>query len=99
MLLEGKRAIVTGGSRGIGRAIAVEFARQGADVVISYFEEADHGFTRDAAADETVAAIAALGRKAVAVQGNIGDPAVSRVLVDTAIAELGGVDILASNAG
>lgn len=99
MLLQGKRAIVTGGSRGIGRAIAIEMARQGADVVINYHSEADHGFARDAAADETIAAIRALGRKGVAVAGNIGDPAVSQTLVQAAIAEIGGVDILASNAG
>jgi L-rhamnose 1-dehydrogenase len=99
MLLEGKRAIVTGGSRGIGRAIATELARQGADVVINYHDEADHGFGRDSAAEETIAAIVALGRKGVAVPGNIGDPAVSQTLVQIAIAEIGGVDILASNAG
>ena len=99
MLLEGKRAIVTGGSRGIGRAIAVELARQGADVVINYHNEADHGFGRDSAAEETIAAIVALGRKGIAVPGNIGDPAVSQTLVQTTIAEIGGVDILASNAG
>jgi L-rhamnose 1-dehydrogenase len=99
MLLIGKRAIVTGGSRGIGRAIAIELAQQGADVVINYHSEADQGFAHDNAADETIAAIVALGRKGVAVQGNIGDPAVSQTLVEAAIAELGGVDILASNAG
>jgi L-rhamnose 1-dehydrogenase len=99
MLLEGKRAIVTGGSRGIGRAIAVELARQGADVVINYHDGADHDFGRDSAAEETIAAIVAMDRKGIAVPGNIGDPAVSRTLVQTAIAEIGGVDILASNAG
>src|SRR5690606_30421195 len=56
MLLEGKRAIVTGGSRGIGRGIAVELARQGADVVINYHAGADQGFARDTASEETVAA-------------------------------------------
>lgn len=99
MLLESKRAIVTGGSRGIGRAIAIELARQGADVVINYHGEVDHGFGRDNAAEETVAAIVALGRKGIAVPGNVGDPEVSRTLVQTAIAEIGGVDILASTAG
>jgi L-rhamnose 1-dehydrogenase len=99
MLLEGKRAIVTGGSRGIGRGIAVELARQGADVVVNYFLGADHGFTRDTAIEETVAEIEALGRRAVPVEGNIADPAVSTALVNTAVAQLGGVDILASNAG
>lgn len=99
MLLQGKRAIVTGGSRGIGRAIAIEMARQGADVVINYHSEADHSFARDDAADETIAAIRALGRNGIAVAGNIGDPAVSQTLVQAAIAEIGGVDILAPNAG
>ena len=99
MLLEGKRAIVTGGSRGIGRGIAVELARQGADVVINYFLGADRGFARDTAVDETIAEIKALGQKAVAVEGDIADPAVSAELVGAAVAQLGGVDILASNAG
>jgi L-rhamnose 1-dehydrogenase len=99
MLLEGKRAIVTGGSRGIGRGIAVEFARQGADVVINYFAGADRGFARDTAAEETVAEIEALGRRAVAIEGDIADPQVSRDLVQAAVDAFGGVDVLASNAG
>lgn len=99
MLLEGKRAIVTGGSRGIGRGICVELARQGADVVINYFVGADSGVDRDRAIDETVAEVEALGRRAVPIEGNIADPAVSRTLVEAAIGAFGGVDILASNAG
>jgi L-rhamnose 1-dehydrogenase len=99
MLLEGKRAIVTGGSRGIGRGICLEFARQGADVVLNYYAGADEGFARDTAADEVVAEIEALGRKAIAVEGDIADPLVSRALVETAVATFGGVDVLASNAG
>lgn len=99
MLLEGKRAIVTGGSRGIGRGISVELARQGADVVINYFAGADQGFARDAAHDETVAEIEALGRRAIAVEGDIADPQVSTELVQAAVKAFGGVDILASNAG
>jgi L-rhamnose 1-dehydrogenase len=98
MILEGKRAIVTGGSRGIGRGIAVELARQGADVAINYFRGADAAFDRNAA-DETVAAIEALGRRAITVEGDIADPATSRVLVAAAVATFGGVDVLASNAG
>ena len=94
MLLEGKRAIVTGGSRGIGRGISVEFARQGADVVINYFGGADRGFGGDAAVDETIAEIEALGRKAIAVEGDISDPEVSKDLVQAAIDSFGGVDIL-----
>ncbi|WP_240232668.1 SDR family NAD(P)-dependent oxidoreductase [Devosia lacusdianchii] len=97
MLLEGKRAIVTGGSRGIGRGIATELARQGADVVINYFAGADRG--GDSAADEVVAEVEALGRRAIAVNGDIADPGVSRDLVQHAVEAFGGVDILASNAG
>ena len=99
MLLEGKRAIVTGGSRGIGRAISIELARQGADVVINYFGGADAGFSGHAAIDEVTAEIAATGRRAVPVEGDIADPAVSRTLVAAAVENFGGVDILASNAG
>jgi L-rhamnose 1-dehydrogenase len=99
MLLEGKRAIVTGGSRGIGRGISVELARQGCDVVINYFGAADHGFARDGSADETMAEIKALGRKAIAVEGDIADPQVSKDLVQAAVDAFGGVDILSSNAG
>lgn len=99
MLLQGKRAIVTGGSRGIGRGISLELARQGCDVVINYYSEADHGFARDSAADEVVAEIEALGRKAIAIEGNIGEPAVSTALVQAAVDNFGGIDILASNAG
>jgi L-rhamnose 1-dehydrogenase len=99
VLLEGKRAIVTGGSRGIGRGICMELARQGADVVVSYFVRADEGYGRDTAIEETIAGVTRLGRKIIAVEGDIADPAVSKALVATAVESLGGVDILASNAG
>ncbi|HWJ75464.1 MAG TPA: glucose 1-dehydrogenase [Kaistia sp.] len=99
MLLEGKRAIVTGGSRGIGRGISLELARQGCDVVINYFGAADHGVTYADAAEEVVAEIEALGRKAIAVEGDIADPQVSRDLVKVAVEAFGGVDVLSSNAG
>ena len=99
MLLEGKRAIVTGGSRGIGRGISVELARQGANVVINYHRGSDARFAHDTAADEVVAEIEALGRQAIAVEGNIGDPSASKSLVKASIEAFGGVDILASNAG
>lgn len=95
-LLPNKRAIVTGGSRGIGRAIAIEFARHGADVLVGYYADAPSGGD-DAAG--VVGEIEAMGRRAVAVEGNIGDQAVSRRLVATAVEHFGGVDILASNAG
>jgi L-rhamnose 1-dehydrogenase len=98
MLLENKRAIVTGGTRGIGRAISVELARQGADVVIGY--NVEPGSTgRDAEADATVAEVEALGRRAVTVVGDIADPAVSQALVAAAVDNFGGVDVLAANAG
>lgn len=61
-LLEGKRAILTGGSRGIGRAISLEFARPGADVVINFYSDADGAAVRDEAAEEVVAEIASMGR-------------------------------------
>ncbi len=97
MLLEGKRAIVTGGSRGIGRGIAVEFARQGASVAINYFAGADRGASD--AADETIAAIEQLGQRAIAIEGDIADSTVSTDLVQRTTEAFGGVDILASNAG
>lgn len=99
MLLEGKRAIVTGGSRGIGRGISLELARQGCDVVINYFRAADHDLAHDNAAEEVVAEIEALGRNAIAVEGDISVPQVSQDLVKTAIDAFGGVDVLSSNAG
>ena len=98
-LLEGKRAIVTGGSRGIGRGIAVSLARQGADVVIGYRGENDAGYERENAVSEVVAEVEALGRRAIAVEGDISDRRVASELVAAAVAELGGVDILTSNAG
>ncbi len=99
MLLEGKRAIVTGGSRGIGRAISLELARQGSDVVINYFGAADQDVSHERAAQEIVAEIEALGRRALAIEGDIADPAVSKALVEAAVESFGGVDILSSNAG
>ena len=99
MLLEGKRAIVTGGSRGIGRAISVELARQGCEVVIGYHGVNDQSYKRDEAIAEVVAEIEGIGRKAVAVEGNIAEPDVSKGLVKAAVDSFGGVDVLVSNAG
>ena len=90
--LTGRSAIVTGGSRGIGRAIALKLAGQGADVAISYQGNA-------AAAHETAAAIEALGRKAVAIQADARDQERAEALVKGALEAFGKVDILVNNAG
>lgn len=90
--LSGKRAIVTGGSRGIGAAIAERLAREGADVAITYAANRD-------AADRTVAAITALGRKGYAIQADAADPASAAAGITAAIDALGGLDILVHNAG
>ena len=90
--MSGKNAVVTGGSRGIGRAICLELARRGANVVFSYA-----GNT--AAADKTLEELKALGVEARAVQGNVADPAAAKTLIDTAVKELGGIHILVNNAG
>ena len=90
--LSGKSAIVTGGSRGIGRAIAERLATQGADVAFSYRGN-------EAAANETVAAIEGLGRKALAVQADVTQPDSAESLVRAALDAFGKVDILVNNAG
>jgi 3-oxoacyl-[acyl-carrier protein] reductase len=90
--LTDKTAIVTGGSRGIGAAIAKRLAREGADVVVTYAGN-------EAAAAETVAAIEAEGRKALAIRADASDMAATRAAVDQAAAFLGGIDILVHNAG
>ena len=89
--LAGRKAIVTGADSGIGRAVALAFAREGADVLISYLSEDD-----DAA--ETVRLVESAGRKAVPVRGDICQERVCTDLVGRAVAELGGVDILVNNA-
>jgi NAD(P)-dependent dehydrogenase (short-subunit alcohol dehydrogenase family) len=90
--LFGKRALVTGGSRGIGAAIALALAEKGADVAITYERSADR-------AAEVVRSIEGLGRKAVAIQADSADPAAVKRSVDDAAAALGGLDILVNNAG
>jgi NAD(P)-dependent dehydrogenase (short-subunit alcohol dehydrogenase family) len=89
--LAGKRAVITGGDSGIGRAVAIAYAREGADVLVAYLEEHE-----DAA--ETRRHIEAAGRKAVLVPGDIQDPAHCRKIIDTAVSDLGGIDILVNNA-
>ena len=89
--LQGKRAIITGGDSGIGRAIAIAFAREGADVLIAYLDEED-----DAA--ETARWVEKAGQNCVRSAGDIGDPAHCRGIVHRAVSELGGLDILVNNA-
>ena len=91
--LQGRKALVTGGDSGIGRAAAIAFAREGADVAISYLG------TEEADAKEVVALIEAAGRKAVALPGDVTDEAWCRQMVAEAVAGLGGLDILVINAG
>jgi NAD(P)-dependent dehydrogenase (short-subunit alcohol dehydrogenase family) len=89
--LANKKAIITGGDSGIGRAVALAYAREGADVLISYYNE-------DEDARETQRLIESAGRKAVLMPGDIKDPAHCRAIVQRAVQELGGVDILVNNA-
>ncbi|MGM9322843.1 SDR family oxidoreductase [Deinococcus aquaticus] len=91
--LRGRRALITGADSGIGRAVAIAFAREGADVALNYLPEEEQD------AREVVALIEAAGRKAVALPGDITDEAFSRELVTRAVKELGGLDILVNNAG
>jgi L-rhamnose 1-dehydrogenase len=99
VLLEGKVVIVTGASRGIGRAIALECARQGAHVLINYWGRNDASYGRDSAATEVLEEIHAMRRQAVVVEGDVADPVTGQKLVDAAIEEFGQVDVLAANAG
>ena len=92
MRLEGKKAIVTGASRGLGRAMALAFAREGADVLVNYAN-------REGQANEVAAAIGQLGRRVVVHRANVSDGIQVRSMVDAAITALGGVDILVNNAG
>jgi hypothetical protein len=89
--LTGKIAVITGGDSGIGRAVAIAYARDGADVLISYLSE-------DSDAKDTADYVEKAGRRAVLVKGDIADPQHCRDIIQTAVDELGGVDILVSNA-
>jgi len=90
--LEGKRALVTGGSRGIGASIAVALAEKGADVVITYHQSGDR-------AAEVVRAIEAKGRRGLAIQADSADPAAVLRSIEDAVKALGGLDILVNNVG
>jgi 3-oxoacyl-[acyl-carrier protein] reductase len=92
MPLTGKRALVTGGSKGIGAGIALALAREGADVAVNYHRDA-------AGAEAVVAEIHALGRNGIAIGANVGQVAECQRLVAEAAEALGGLDILVNNAG
>ncbi len=92
MSLQGKCALVTGGSRGIGRAVCLELARQGARVAVNYAGNA-------AAAEETVKACEALGAEAFAIQADVADAAASEAMVKEVLTRFGRLDILVNNAG
>jgi NAD(P)-dependent dehydrogenase (short-subunit alcohol dehydrogenase family) len=89
--LSGKKAVITGGDSGIGRAVALAFAREGADVLISYLSE-------DEDARETQRLVEDAGRTAVLVPGDISDPAHARAVIDRAVEAFGRVDVLVNNA-
>ena len=89
--LEGKKAVITGADSGIGRAVALAFAREGADVLISYLDEHED-------AQETKRLVEETGRKAILMPGDIGDSDHCRAVIEKAAAEMGGVDILVNNA-
>ncbi len=89
--LEGKKAVITGGDSGIGRAVAIAFAREGADVLISYLDEEED-------ARDTAHWIEKAGRKAVLVPGDIADAGHCRAIVDKAVEAFGRIDVLVNNA-
>lgn len=90
--LTGKRALVTGGSRGIGAAIALRLAQEGADVAITYSSSPDR-------AAEVVEGVKATGRKGLSIQADSADPAAVVAAVEQTVRELGGIEILVNNAG
>ncbi len=90
--LQGKIAVITGASRGIGRAVAIRLAEEGADVVVNYHRDHESASTL---ARELIGR----GRRAVTVQADVSDPAQTGRLMDEAVERLGGLDILVSNAG
>ena len=91
--LAGRKALITGGDSGMGRAAAIAYAREGADVAINYYP------TEEPDAQEVIALIRKEGRKAVAIPGDLRSEAFCKQLVQKAISELGGLDIIVSNAG
>ncbi len=91
--LTGRKAIITGADSGIGRAVAIAYAREGADIVLSYLPE------EETDAREVVALIEAAGRKAIAIPGDLQDEAYCESLIAQGVEQLGGLDILVSNGG
>jgi NAD(P)-dependent dehydrogenase (short-subunit alcohol dehydrogenase family) len=91
--LAGRKALITGGDSGMGRAAAIAYAREGADVAINYFP------TEEPDAQEVIALIKAAGRKAVAIPGDLRDETFCQKLVQEAVDKLGGLDIVVNNAG
>ncbi|MDQ3821467.1 MAG: SDR family NAD(P)-dependent oxidoreductase, partial [Acidobacteriota bacterium] len=89
--LQGKVALITGGDSGIGRAVAIAFAKEGADVAINYLEE-------DKDAKETQQMVEEHGRNCVLLPGDVGDEKTARRIVDKAVKELGKLDVLVNNA-
>lgn len=92
MRLENKAAVVTGGGRGVGRAVALGFAKDGADVIVNYV-------SNDSAAREVVSEVEKMGRRAVAVQADVASKADAERLIGTCVDEFGKIDILVNNAG
>lgn len=91
--LLGRKALITGGDSGIGRAVAIAFAREGADVAINYLPDEKED------ALETAILIEAEGRKAVLIAGDLKDESFCKALIDEAVDALGGIDLLVNNAG
>jgi hypothetical protein len=91
--LAGRVAVITGGDSGIGRAVAIAYAREGADVLIAYLNEQE-----DEDARETARHVEAAGRRCVLMPGDISEPAHARAVIDRAVSELGRIDILVNNA-
>jgi NAD(P)-dependent dehydrogenase (short-subunit alcohol dehydrogenase family) len=89
--LKGLKAVITGGDSGIGRAVAIAYAREGADVLIAYLSEDDDAHDVKALVEEE-------GRKAILVSGDIRDPQHCRAIVERAVDQFGGIDILVNNA-
>lgn len=89
--LTGLKAVITGGDSGIGRAVAIAYAREGADILVSYYNE-------DEDAEATRALVEDAGRKAVLMRGDIADASHCRAIIDRAVEAFGGIDILVNNA-